>query len=165
MSIGNNAKRWKRLEALGIKRESVKRDIPTPDGEPRMSAVLLKLADPLIHRPGTTARQAETIIALTVAAWNKCLLPAGSQPALEKEIVDAFVPPDGYAEDVGAVVEVMELIAERRTRLFPDIRKLVVDYELSFPPGNLTLNVTSAPIPNPLDGGGETSPHKPPPRG
>lgn len=65
------------------------------------------------------------------------------------------MPSDGYAKDVGAVVEVMELIAERWTRLFPDIRKLVVNYELSFPPGNLTLNVTSAPIPNPPDAGGE----------
>ncbi|HUY87834.1 MAG TPA: hypothetical protein VMV10_03775 [Pirellulales bacterium] len=155
MSIGNNAKRWERLEALGIKRESVKRDIPTPDGEPKMSAVLLKLAEPLIQRPGTTARQAESIIALTVVAWNKSLLPPGSQPELEKEIVDAFVPQDGYAEDVGTVVEVMELIAERRARLFPDIRKFVVDYELSFPPGTLTLNVTSAPVPNPLDAGGD----------
>jgi hypothetical protein len=64
------------------------------------------------------------------------------------------VPPDGYAEVVGAVVEVMELIAERRMRLFPNIRKLVVDYELGFPPGNFTLNVTSAPIPTPPDADG-----------
>jgi hypothetical protein len=33
-----------------------------------MSVVLVILAEPLIQRPGTTARQAESIIALTVAA-------------------------------------------------------------------------------------------------
>lgn len=157
MAIDNNAKRWERLEALGFKRELVKRDIPTPDGEPKMSAVLLELAEPLIQRPGRTAQQAKSIIALTVAAWNKSLLPAGRQPALEKEIVDAFVPKDGYAEDVGTLIDVMELIAQRRERLFPDLRKLIVEYELSFSPGNLTLNVTSAPIPNSSDAETETA--------
>jgi hypothetical protein len=32
MSVRNDAKRWERLEALGIKRESVKREISTPGG-------------------------------------------------------------------------------------------------------------------------------------
>jgi len=49
----------------------------------------------------------------------------------------------------------MDLVAERRARLFPNIHKFVVDYELSFPPGTLTLNVTSAPVPNPPDAGEE----------
>ena len=148
MSVGIDSKRWERLEALGIRRETVKREMPTPSGEPKMSAVLLELAQPLIRRPGTSVQQAKSIIALTVAAWNKCLLPAGSQPLLEKEIVDIFVPQDGFAEDVGIVVEVVDMIAERRARLFPDIRKVVVDYELSFQARALTLGVTSAPIPD-----------------
>ena len=65
------------------------------------------------------------------------------------------MPKDGYAEDVGTVVEVVDLIAERRARLFRGLRKLIVDFEVSFTPGNLTLNVTSATIPNSPDAGGK----------
>jgi len=43
----------------------------------------------------------------------------------------------------------MDLMAERREKLFPHLRKLVVDYELDISGGRLTLNVTSAPIPEP----------------
>ena len=36
--------RWERLAALGVKRE-----MPTPEGEAKMSAVVLQLADPLMN--------------------------------------------------------------------------------------------------------------------
>ena len=42
----------------------------------------------------------------------------------------------------------MEIIAERRLKLFPDLRKIIVDYDLEIGGGRLTLNVSSAPIPD-----------------
>jgi hypothetical protein len=42
----------------------------------------------------------------------------------------------------------MDLVAERREKLFPHLRKIVVDYELAISGGRLTLNVTSAPLPD-----------------
>jgi hypothetical protein len=135
--------RRKRLAALGAKRE-----IPTPEGEARMSAVILEVADPVLKRYGTTPQRIETMIMLAVAAWNKSLLPPGKQPALEKEILDRLVPEDGSAEAVGLAVDVMDTIAERREKLFPDLRKLIVDYEVQMGGGRLTLNVTSAPVPD-----------------
>lgn len=40
------------------------------------------------------------------------------------------------------------MMAERREKLFPDIRKIIVDYEVEIGGGRLTLNVSSAPIPD-----------------
>ena len=54
------------------------------------------------------------------------------------------MPKDGNAE----AVEVMDIIAERRKKLFPDLRKIIVDYEEKIGGGRLTLNVSSAPIPH-----------------
>ena len=71
--------RWERLAALGAKRE-----IPTPEGQAKMSAVILKLAEPLMKQHGKTAEKAQAIIMLTIAGWNKSMFPPDKQPLIEK---------------------------------------------------------------------------------
>jgi hypothetical protein len=142
MPVGDN-ERWKRLAALGVKRE-----IPTPEGEAKMSAVILQLAEPLMKQHGKTAERAQAILMLTIAGWNKSMFPPDTQPLVEKDLIDAFVPKDGSAEAVGVAVEVMDIIAERRQKIFPDLRKIIVDYEVNIGGGRLTLAVSSAPIPD-----------------
>ena len=134
--------RWERLAALGVKRE-----MPTPEGEAKMSAVILQLAEPLMKQHGTTAERAEALLMLTIAGWNKSMFPPDKQPLVEKDLINAFVPKDGSAEAVGVAVEVMDIIAERRQKLFPDLCKIIVDYEVEIGGGRLALNVSSAPIP------------------
>lgn len=141
MPIGDQ-ERLKRLAALGAKSE-----IPTPEGEAKMSAVILQLAEPLIKEHGKTAERVEAIIMVTIAGWNKSMIPTDKQPIVEKDLIDCFVPKDGSAVAVGVSIEVMDTITERRKKLFPDLQKIIVDYETHIGGGRLTLNVTSAPIP------------------
>jgi len=136
-------KRRERLAALGAKRE-----IPTPEDEARMSAVILEVAEPLLKRHGKTPERAKAVIMLVVAGWNKALLPPDKQPALEKEIIDHLVPEDGSAEAIAVAVDIMDTAADHREKLFPDLRKIIVDHEVEIAGGRLTLNVTSAPIPD-----------------
>ena len=136
-------KRSERLAALGVKRE-----MPTPPDEAKMSAVILQLAEPLMKQHGTTAERAEASLILTIAGWNKSMFPPDKQPLVEKDLINAFVPKDGSAEAVGVAVEVMDIVAERGQKLFPDLRKIIVDYEVEIGGGRLTLNVSSAPIPD-----------------
>jgi hypothetical protein len=142
MSV-KDTERWKRLVALGAKAE-----IPTPEDEAKMSAVILQLAEPLMKQHGKNAERAQAIIMLAIAGWNKSMFPPDKQPLIEKDLIDAFVPKDGSTEAVGVAVEVMDLIAERRQKLFPDLRKIIVDHEVEISGGRLTLNVTSTPIPD-----------------
>ena len=135
--------RWERLAALGVKRE-----MPTPEGDAKMSAVILQLAEPLMKQHGTTAERAEAFLMLTIAGWNKSMFPPDKQPLVEKDLINPFVPKDGSAEAVGLAVEVMDIIAERRQKLFADLRKIIVDYQVEIGGGRLTLNVSSAPIPD-----------------
>jgi len=138
--LSKDNERRERLAALGA--------IPTPDGEDKMSAVIIELSGPLIKEHGKTAERAETIIALTVAGWNKSMFPPDEQRSVEKDLIDCYVPKDGSAEAIGVAVEIMDIVAERRGKLFPDLRKVIVDYVLDISGDSLTLNVTSAPIPN-----------------
>lgn len=135
--------RWKRLEALGAKRE-----IPTPEGEAKMSAVITQLAEPLLKQHGTNAKRLETIISLAVAGWNKSMFPPDKQPIIEKELIECYVPKGGSAEDIGLAIDIMDMIAERREELFPALHKIIVDYEVDISGGRLNLNVTSAPVPD-----------------
>ena len=77
--------RRKRLAALGAKSE-----IPTPEGEAKMSAVILQLAEPLITQHAKTPEQAEAMIMLSIAAWNKSMFPPDKHPLIERDLIDAF---------------------------------------------------------------------------
>ena len=142
MSV-KDKERWERLAALGAARE-----IPTPEGEAKMSAVILQLAEPFLKQHGKSAERAEAIIMLACAGWNKSMFLSQQQPIIEKDLIDCFVPKQGSAEAVAVAMEIMDGIANRREKLFPDYRKIVLDYDLKMANGHLTLNVTSAPIPD-----------------
>jgi hypothetical protein len=139
----NHSARWKRLAALGAIGE-----IPTPDGDARMSAVILELAKPLTTQHGETLEDVKLIIKLTVAGWNISVFPPETRPIVEKEIIESFVPKDGGAKAVGLAVEVMNTVAEQRQKLFPDLRRVIVDYEIDIAGGKLTLSVSSASVPD-----------------
>ena len=98
--------RWERLAGLGVKRE-----MPTPEGEAKMSAVILQLAEPMMKQHGTTAERAEALLMLTIAGWNKSMFPPDKQPLVENDLINAFVPKDGSAEAVAVAVEVMDIVA------------------------------------------------------
>ena len=113
-----------------------------------MSAVILQLAEPIVKQHGKTEERAKAILMLTIAGWNKSMFPPDKQPIVEKELIDHFVPKDGSAEAVGTAISIMDLVAEKRQKLFPNLRKIIVDYEVEIAGGRLTLNVTSALIPD-----------------
>jgi hypothetical protein len=124
------------------------RMIPTPKGQAKMSAVILQLAEPLLKQYGKTPERAESIIMLAIAGWNKSMFPSDKLPLVEKDLIDCFVPKDGSVEAIGVALEFMEIVADRRKTLFPDLRMVIVNYDLIISDGRLTLNVTSAPIPD-----------------
>ncbi len=135
--------RLERLAALGFKRQT-----STPEGEPKMSEVILKVAEPLMKKYGTNAKRLKAILALAIAGWNKAMIPADKQSAVEKDLIDSFIPKDVLAQDMVVLVEAMDLIADRREEFYPDLRKLIIDYEVNIAGGQLNLNVSSAPLPD-----------------
>ena len=117
----------------------------SPDGL-KMSAVILKLAEPLLKKYGDDDKRIETIIFLTIAEWNRLLLPEDSQENFQDEIFDTLSPPGDDAATVGSLLYISDLISERKNKYFPDLKKLIIDRELFVSNGNITLNIASAPI-------------------
>ena len=115
-------------------------------GDPKMSEVILELADPLLDGDVSNAKEVDFIVQLTIIAWNKAMFSADRQDALEREVIDTLVPPDGDAELVGAVIQALDMVEERRQKLFPNLRRVVVNYDLQVSEGRVALNIVSAPI-------------------
>jgi hypothetical protein len=111
-----------------------------------MSAVILKLADPLLKKYWNDDKKIEALIALVIFEWNKLMSPIEEQESIEDSILNAIVPPDGNAEDIGSLLYVSNLIAERKKQYFPQIKKFIAEYDLRVANGNITLNITSIPI-------------------
>ena len=112
-------------------------------GEPKMSEVILDLADPLLDGDVSNPKEVDFIVQLTIAAWNKSMFPVERQAAMEKEIIDTLVPPDGDAEQVGTILQALEIVEDRRKTLFPNLRRFVLDYDLRVSEGRVALNVVS----------------------
>ncbi len=119
--------------------------IESQDGV-KMSAVILKLAEPLLKKYGDIDKRIKTIISLTIFEWNRRMLPEGEREKFQDEMMDTLLPPDEEAETVGSILYLSDLIAERQKKYFPDIKKIIVDYELIVSDDNLTLNISSAPV-------------------
>jgi hypothetical protein len=71
------------------------------------------------------------------------MFPADRQAAMEKDIIDTLVPSDGDAEKVGTIIQAMEIVDDHRKKLFPNLRRYVLDYDLHVSEGRVALNVIS----------------------
>jgi hypothetical protein len=116
-----------------------------PDGV-KMSAVILKLAEPLLKKYGDDDKRIETIVSLTIIEWNRLMFPEDQREKFQDEIIDTFSPPDDDAATVGSLLYISDLIAERKKKYFPNLKKVIVNQELIVSNGNITLNIASAPI-------------------
>ena len=108
----------------------------------------MSVAEPLLKQYGETPERVKSVIMLVVFGWNKSLFPADKQPMVEKEILARIVSKGGHAETVGMVVDIMNTAAKRRRKLFPDLRRIVVDYKVTISGDSFNLNVSSAPVPD-----------------
>ena len=77
---------------------------------------------------------------------NRIMLPEGKREKFQYKMLDTLLPPGDEADTVGSILYISELIAERQKKYFPDLKRLIVDYELIVSDGDITLNISSAPI-------------------
>ena len=112
--------------------------------EPKMSAVILELAEPLLKRYGDTPGRCQNIIALAIAAWNKAVLPADMREGFDKKVLAAITQPGKTAEAAKVQAYIMDTIAERRAERYPHLRKYIVNFDFVQSEGNFALNIASA---------------------
>jgi hypothetical protein len=144
--------KYKRLQQK-VKDGFKQRGIPTEGmeyvespGGVKMSEVILKIAEPLIKHFGEDDKRIKAIISMTILEWNRLMLPEDERDKFQDKMFDTLLPRGDDAEMVGSILYINELIAKRRKKHFPDLKKFIVDYELFVSDGDITLNVSSAPV-------------------
>jgi len=111
-----------------------------------MSEVILKLSDPLLKEYNDNDKQIKSIISLTIIEWNRLMFPEDMREKFQDKMIDTLSPPGDEAETVGSILYLSELITKRQKKYFPDLKRLIVDYELIVSDGDITLNISSAPV-------------------
>ena len=74
------------------------------------------------------------------------MFPEDVRYKFQNEMMDTLSPPGDEADTVGSILYISELIAERQKKYFPDLKRLIVDYELIVSEGDISLNISSAPV-------------------
>ena len=147
--LNTNYKRLQQKVENGFKQK----EISTEDIEFRespvgvkMSEVILKLAKPLLKQFGDYDKRTKSIISLTILEWNRLMLPEGEREKFQNEMFDTLLPPGDDADMVGSILYINQLISKRQKKYFPDLKRLILDYELIVSEGDITLNISSSPV-------------------
>ena len=139
-----NMKMKKILSAYGMNPDKTK-FIENPD-EIKMSAVIIKLAQPYIRRYWGNEMRVRGIISLTITIWNMTFLPEKEQTELQETIIEEILPKDCDAQDVATTLRFFDNLKDRKRELFPDIRTFIMGHDLRLDSENIHLSVSSVPL-------------------
>ena len=119
--------------------------IENPD-EIKISAVILKLAEPYISMYWGDEIRIRGIISLAIIVWNMTFLDQEENFKLQKKWVEELLPADCDAQDVATRLGVFENLQERQKNLFPNIRTIIMGYDLRMDSENMHLDISSIPL-------------------
>lgn len=104
----------------------------------KMSEVILDLADFLL-KIATNKKQREAAITITCTAWN--IAVEGSDKG--QELLDAYFKKIDDPIHQKDTLDIISAIIKRKQACYPDINRVVLDYELVDSMNNIHLNVVS----------------------
>jgi hypothetical protein len=110
----------------------------------KMSQVLTKLIAPFAHL-APSDEEYEVLLNMAVVAWNLSLLAEEQRPPLIDHFLAGGLPgADSNVTDLAR--ELIDQLIERKQALFPDMRRLIVSYQLTRTGEAYHLKVVSGPI-------------------
>lgn len=125
------------------RKKKSRRRVAGRGAQPKMSAVILELADPLLKRYASTPDLTQKIIAIAIAAWNKAVLPADMQEGFDRKVLESLGRAADDKEGREVVTYIMEFMAEQRRRYYPNLWKYIVSFDIGESGGQISLNVAS----------------------
>ena len=122
-------------------------EVAVAPGREKMSEVILDFADPLLrHVEDVQGKRA--CLSLATYVWNIGCLPERERPDLRNEIIQLLLksgPPLSETE-VGMMID--SLVARKDT-VFPEIRRMILDFEFVEGEDEFQFNVASVPFDQP----------------
>jgi hypothetical protein len=106
----------------------------------KISGAILRIAEPLIRKYSKRERVV-VIIDLAIFSWNVSLASEVNREEIEKKVIDQM-PDEFDATDIASIIEQTDILIERKKKLYPDIRYLIVSRNITINDnGQITLDV------------------------
>ncbi len=106
----------------------------------KISNAILRIAEPLI-RKYPKREQIIVVIDLAIFSWNVSLASELTREEIEKKLIDKM-PIEFDATDIASIIEQTDILIERKDKLYPDIKYLIVKHNLTVEGnGQMTLDV------------------------
>jgi hypothetical protein len=113
--------------------------VVNPGNTEKMSDVILRFADPLLH--GANGIVEKNVIRFAIGVWNASLLPPPAQAEALQSIV-AILPEDDHDARRELVAAMFMLLARKQT-YFADNTRVILDYQITQSGDMLHLDVVS----------------------
>ena len=123
--------------------------VANPEGEVKMSAVLETLVDPYLD-VAANLEQRQKLFAIAILAWNLALLPVEEQRSQMEQMIEQIVGGQGRQTERDTR-EILEDLLERKQRLFPNLQRFILDFNMRETRDEFFLSVVSSVIPRDSD--------------
>ena len=114
----------------------------------KMSEIILEFVGELLEQ-ATGKREKENIVSMGVVAWNIAILSDAIKLS-PLECLEDFLKTSGIekdSEEEAVTTAVLLALIEKKQKTFPNIRRLVMDFEIKATKNDLNLSVASAELP------------------
>jgi hypothetical protein len=108
----------------------------------KMSEIIIDFAAPLLDVARNIQNQKQAITT-AIIGWNLALLPKEAQPDQLNEIKKMLNPSNNSGQLANEASEILNFLVSRKAALYPEINRMIVDYELIDTPQGFHLNVVS----------------------
>ncbi len=106
----------------------------------KMSEIIIEFAQPILKTADTFEMQKKAL-SIVMIAWNMSLMDDFTSQ-MEKLSAEMNIPKDGrFASDMASAIR---FLIARKLELYPDIKRLVMDYDVIDTGGGIHLNVVSS---------------------
>jgi hypothetical protein len=115
--------------------------VTNPEGEVKMSEVLEKFVEPYLDTAKSSSDR-RSLIGIAVTAWNLALMPENErQSFIDKFIVEMFNQKDTHI--IQDIREILDEMVARKLEFFPDVKRLIVEFQLQETRNKFHLSVAS----------------------
>lgn len=112
-----------------------------PEGQVKMSEVILKFAEPLLDQCEGEESE-KTAITLAILIWNLSLLPEKNQDREIEKMCSGLLGSND-ARDYASVMDYATFLLERKKKYYSDNKRAIVNYQISGSGKNRRLDVAS----------------------
>ena len=116
--------------------------ITTNPQKEKMSEILLEFAKPLTDECEND-KAFYNALQISVIAWNSSFLPSGERNKLIDESINKYINDNS---ERAMAKEILLKMLERKEKNFPNINRMIMDFQISYRDGQQHLDVVSSTI-------------------